>query len=258
MNGTLHWSDWDVGGEFTINVSLPNVPTLSVSDNASNGRISISVASGGGGTSTDLIEVQRSYDAGTTWEAVRTVDGDGLIDDYSATPDVYDYEAPNGVAASYRARAIHEYTGFYAYSAWSSTASDTWTSTDYWLKHPTDPTLNEAIALKASGSIQRGGRVGVHQPLGDSEAIAVSDLPGTATGEFEIFAHTEADRAPLEALLESGAVLLFQSPSAAALEDRWIIPGGWSRTRVVDHSGYPREVYTVPWSEVAQPEGNLK
>ena len=256
VNGTLHWGSWDEE-EFTINVTAAPTPTLSVSDDAANARISISVNSGG--ATTHIIQIQRSYDGGTTWEDVRTSEGDGVISDWSATPDLYDYEAPNGTAASYRARAGRLYTDFYAYSAWTSTATDTWTSTTaYWLKHPSDPTLNASIALKASGAVERAGRVGIHQPLGEADSVAVVDQPRQATGEFEIWAATEAARAPLEALLESGDVLLFQSPVAAALDDRWIIPGGWTRTRLIDTVGYPREIYTVPWSEVSMPEGNLE
>lgn len=260
VNGSLHWSAWD-HNTFTVNVGSPAVPTITVADDAANGRISVAVASGGAGTATtDQIQVVVSYDDWATWRLLRTADGDGLIDDYSATPDVYDYEAPNGTAAKYSVRAQHDFvSGFKSYSSWSAVVSDTWTSTDYWLKHPYDPTFNIAVQISspATGGRSTQARIGIHQPLGSSEAIAITDKPLAETGVMKLRCDTDSDRDDLDDLLAEGVPLLLQTRELDFEPDKWISPGNHTRSRVVDKAFVAETWEEIEWTEVARPEGNL-
>lgn len=79
VNAGGHWSAFDFV-EFTIDVDLPGTPTFVATADSANGRIALAVTDVPGVASTDGIELQRSLDGGTTWETVRTVDGDGLVD----------------------------------------------------------------------------------------------------------------------------------------------------------------------------------
>ena len=161
VNGVTHWSAYDYN-TYTVNVPLPAVPTLSASASSANGRNDLQTANNAGAATTDFIQIQASYDGEVTWQDVRTWLGGGLLATWASTPDLSDYEAPNGTFASYRARALHTYADFYGYSAWSSSAYAVWSSAVYWLKNPFDPTLNMAVTLvsPADGGIQLRGAAG--------------------------------------------------------------------------------------------------
>ncbi len=80
VNGGGHWSEFDYV-EFTVDVDLPAVPTLVPTADSANGRFSLTVSeNAGGAATTDRLEVQRSFDAGVTWEDVRTTFGDSVDD----------------------------------------------------------------------------------------------------------------------------------------------------------------------------------
>ena len=136
VNGELLWSDWD-SEPFTINVDQPGQPSLVVTPDSENGRVSITVDGTTGAVDTDYFQVQRSDDFETTWENLRTELGDGLI----VGPDevqFYDYEAPNGSEVTYRARARHDFAPGYSYSEWNDVIG-IWSSDSFWMKHPTQP-----------------------------------------------------------------------------------------------------------------------
>lgn len=69
------WSAWNYG-EFTVNVPTPPKPTsVTVTTEASNGRIQlVPLEASGGGTITQGFVFQRSTDGGLTWEDVRVGD----------------------------------------------------------------------------------------------------------------------------------------------------------------------------------------
>ncbi len=53
-----------------------------------------------------------------------------------------DNEAPNGTAATYRARATYQVSGQDVTGAWVSSSAVTWSGTDIWLKDITTPANN--------------------------------------------------------------------------------------------------------------------
>lgn len=79
VNSTTHWSAWDTA-DFVVDVDLPGIPTFVATADNANARIALAITDNPGTVSTDLLELQRSLDAGTTWESVRTLDGNGLLD----------------------------------------------------------------------------------------------------------------------------------------------------------------------------------
>lgn len=79
VNGDQHWSEWAYT-EFTVSVLLPAVPSsFTAAPDSTNARFALDALPTTGNATTDRIELQRSLDGGTTWEQVRTVDGDGLV-----------------------------------------------------------------------------------------------------------------------------------------------------------------------------------
>lgn len=218
---------------------------------------------GAGVATTDRFEVQRSTDGGVTWTAVRTTDGDdGIIDTgvpVSAT--VYDYEAPNGTATQYRARALHDYAGVDAASAWA-TASTTWSSAAWWLKHPNEPALNLALpggvgepALKSYAEVRRAARQGVFQAMGASLAIVVSDTRAGAAGTIVLLLRSVASQNALNALLDTLDTLLLQGPVSHGHADRYVRFGDHTSLRLIDNANSLVTTETLPWVETEMPAG---
>lgn len=81
VNGSQLWSDWDDQQDVVLNIPAPATPTsLTVTAESSSGRVKLEVAEGSGGTViTDRYRFQRSTDAGSTWEDVRTDEGGGIF-----------------------------------------------------------------------------------------------------------------------------------------------------------------------------------
>lgn len=210
----------------------------------------------GGPATTDRLELQRSIDSGTTWLPVRNSYGnDGIVNVTGAT--IYDYEAPNGTAASYRIRALHSYSGVYAASDWSASASATWSSTDWWLKHPNLPALNLQLttAMLSYADVQHAARQGVFQPLGATLPIVVSDSRGGATGTIVFLLSTAVLQNALDAILDAADTFLLQGPVADGQPDRYVRIGDHASVRIVDKSWAKATTETLPWVEVASPPG---
>lgn len=249
------WSDWDYSG-FTLAVSPPAVPTITVTADNTNARNKIELHDQTGAATTDSLELQRSTDGGTTWAPVRLdTDTAGVIAATDAT--VYDYEGGNGETVSYRARALHDYSGVYAASAWTATKTSAWTSTEWWLKNPRVPSLNAAITVRSQAEYKRPARRGIFQPLGANNAIAITDTRGADTGQIVIKCDTDADAAALDALLDSGDILLVQAPADHHFTDRYVTVGDLSRARIVNMASMEATFNTVDWTETDKPSGAL-
>lgn len=253
VNGVTHWSDYAYTG-FVIDVDLPAVPdapTLTVQT----GRIKVHVEGNSGGAATTThLEVQRSED-GATWEPLRlTTDTDGAIAGTSA--DAYDYEAPNGTLMSYRVRALHEVSpGNNVASDWAATSTATWTDTAWWLKCPEQPALNMIVYPDSLPGFQRPVRQGVFQALGSTETVIVADTRGAARGTLRLQIDTQAEQDDLDALLDANATLLLQGPPAHHWPDRYLRIGDQDRARWIDKAWVEPVVDTLPWWEVARPDG---
>lgn len=257
VNGDPVWSDWATSDDFIINVPLPTVPTLSVAGDDATGRINITATAQTGVVTTDLIQIQRSDDAGTTYANIRTRLGGGIIDpDVDTAP--FDRESSNGETAYYRVRAIHNYTDTIAYSDWSSADSDDWTSTAWFLRHPSKPALDMAVVPRSQPSRQRAARQGTFKVLGRSDPIVISDVREYATGEIVFRLDTKAERDDLDALLDEMVPLLLQAPSTDDWEDAWLSFGDQNEERVIDNAAYEGRFTTLPFSEVIAPTDNLE
>lgn len=255
VNGVTHWSDW-ANVQYVIDVDLPAAPTLTLTAQSSSGRVKIQVADNAGTATTTELEVQRSLDAGVTWQAVRLLtDTAGVL--YSTTDaTLYDYEAPNGTAMEYRARALHNYSGVYAAGAWA-TGTVTWSSEDSWLKCPVDPSLNMVVSFPEGGipGYTRPMRQGVFQPLGRTDPVIVTDKRLDARGSLTFDVSTTAKQALIDALLDSEEALLLQCPAAYHWTDRYLRFGDLERTRWTPKAYSQPVGDALPWWEVPSPVG---
>lgn len=272
VNGQLYWSAWSSSGpytQFTMTTPKPAVPTLTVTADNANARISLLLHDNSGTETTDYFQIDRSIDGGTTWMPVRTTQGGGWVANPGPDVTIYDYEASNGQTVNYRMRAAHANllaqptAGNFSVMRFSTytTGSSSWTSSLWWLKHPTDPTLNVGITARSQPGRSRAARVGVHTPLGATSSIAVTDTPGPWTGDLVAKVSTEADRVKLDALVAGASPVLVQAPASTPdwTSDRWVALGDFTRNRLVD-SGNTRFLLTfdsLPWTEVERPSDPL-
>jgi hypothetical protein len=209
---------------------------------------------------TTMFQVERSIDGGGTWDFVRTdvAAGAGFVVPTAGEGSVYDYEAPNGIATMYRARAVYFITILEVATSMWAEDSTTWSSSEWWVKHPFDSTLNRALDLRSLPSEEYELRATPHYVLGRAHPIVVSDVPQSPEGDLAFFGNTEGDRTALDALLISGAALLIQAPNDMDVRwpDRWVrFTGTHGRERPYDNRGAPLTFEPLHWIEVARPEG---
>lgn len=255
VNGELHWSDWAYTG-FVVDVDLPATPAITATAVDGDGAIMVDVDHQAGTATTTHLELQRSLDAGATWEAMRlTTDTDGVITGLDTT--VFDLEAPNGTLMTYRARAGHDYgAGEIAWSAWASDTA-TWQSTAWWLKAPEQPDLNMVVVPNGVPGYQRPARQGVFQALGSSDTVIISDKRGAARGTLKLQIDTATEGDDLDALLDSGLTLLLQGPPEHHWPDRYLRFGDQDRSRWIDKAWVGEQIDTLSWYEVPAPTGTI-
>lgn len=168
----------------------------------------------------------------------------------------YDYDAPNGVAVTYRVRAVHNYNGALAPTAWVTSSATAWTSSSWWLKHPSRPELNTAIAVQTVPTWSRSGRLGVLQALGSSTAIAVQDKRGPKTGQLAIRVYDAASQGRIDALLDTGDTLLLHPPTNGG-PPMYVRVGDHSRTPIRGQITADESWEALALTEVEAPVGDL-
>lgn len=246
VNGEAHWSDW-VGEGFTISVDEPGTPTIAVTPQASAAQVKIELHDTAGDTTTLAYNIQR-WD-GDEWVDVRTVTDGHVGTDHI----LYDTEAPNGETLDYRTRAVG---ADFVVSDWVYETTS-YSSSQWWLKHPFDPSMNVALNMRSYPGSTANVRTALHWVLGRSDPVAVTETVGLPAGDLQVRCDTYAERQALTALINSGVPLLLSGPVAERDDDRWIVFTGAARERIIDKAWVPETWETLPWQEVARPDGDL-
>lgn len=252
------WSAWKGGAAFTVSITPPPAPTLSVAADATNNRHTLTITQGGTTPVTDLFDVERSADAGVSWTPVR---GSPLTNTGAAMT-LHDYEAPRMVAVRYRAKSRSTISGVVVSSAWVTTAGVTLASDNkWWLKDPLAPTLNRTI--KAAPPMRyRAFRehVTFEDLLGRVDPVAVSDGRKLGAGTLAVWLHSKAEYDGILALLRTGRVLLLQS-TLTGME--WFVRFEQPEMTLLHHSDAPNPGIAhhhrveLNWHEMAAPGVDL-
>ena len=208
VNGAEHRSAWAFD-QFDLDVDTSDVDTVTAAANNAAGKIAVTVARVDASEAWELIEVERSIDAGVTFAPVRyatLVDATGSADSFA----VDDYEVPGGQAVIYRARATYYSAGLPITGAWTESSSTSWTTVNRaeWLKDPQNPSLNLTIESVGFDQQQRSSRAGVFFPLGSDEAIVVSDVLTAPSGALTVRVTGRTEALALDAILENAGTLL--------------------------------------------------
>jgi hypothetical protein len=169
---------------------------------------------------------------------------------------LFDYEAPNGAVVHYRARALHEYNGTFAATAWSTVTTSVWQSNSWWLKCPTKPSLNSFVTVRSLLEEDRAGRSAVFQALGATRPIVVQDTRGSKTGQVTFLCLTTLAQDALDELIDSAQPLLLQGP-AGKRDPGYIIITGMTRTRAADWDRPVPSYDTCDYVQVDEPFGVL-
>lgn len=251
VNGALLWSDWSQA-TYTLNVTPPPVPVLTLTPQPSEGLVDIGLATGGATPSTEYFEVQRSIDGGTTWTTIRTKRTDGLIT--AADTAVGDWECPIGVVVQYRARAAKLYSGVLAWSGYDTESTTLPASAGWWLRHPTRPSLALKVELAGFPGVVRQARQSQQVVLGRQAPVTVADTRATATGSVRVTLYTDADRAALDALLGLCCPLLLHGPVADGWAPlQYVTVGDAARTRAADKAFIAATYEDLPITVVQRP-----
>ena len=221
INGTPFWSDWNYS-EFTVSYSTQAVPTMAVAWSASLGKASFTITgqSLGGGFTSQYHQVQRSDDSGVTWNYIR--DGELITLNALAQGIIADYEAPRGITAYYRSRAVAVDSNSIEYpSGWSVTQQVLITNDDtWWIKCILTPSLNKgSIRVLKQLDVKVDEPNTIFRPLGATKPIVIAGPLQGEDGAYNIKTVTDAEWSNLYPLITHQGKLLIQDPYG---NQKWI------------------------------------
>jgi len=214
VNNAPFYSDWAFSG-FVINNTLPTGPSLSaVYDNEENyATLTATGVAVSGGFASQVFEIYRSDDSGTTYALVR--DGGDLTPSGSFIASVIDYEAPRDASAYYRVRSIATTSGGVEIpSAYSSVvqvyvvSDETW-----WFKAISSPSINIGsirVLAQLDTNIEEPNTI--FRPLGESRPIVVAGPIQGEDGIYQIKTLTETEWDDFYPIIEHQGTLLVQDP----------------------------------------------
>lgn len=229
LDGTPFWSQWAYSA-FTMNVSAPAAPTITLSHVSASGYVAVTADNTGAPTfDYQEFEIQRSTDQ-LTWTTIR--DGDMVRPDTDGTYAAKDYEAKRGVTNYWRARAIGTLGSDVYVSAWGATANVSVTNDGtWWLKPLTTPTLSRG-SLRIAPGFQTAltEATGVFLPIGRTTPFVVSSGLTGRTGQYEINAVGDTEWTDLNAIISHKGDLLVEDPTGASIYVRlvsrqWVTAG---------------------------------
>jgi hypothetical protein len=247
---TDYFSAWNLT-QLRMDISPPTAPTMgtptwtSVSQAVSGTLTPISFQ---GGSGTQLIYLERSSNAGSSWSPVRGFP----VNAGSGTTAInwVDYEAPRSTAIQYRAYSVGTFSGNVLTSAFSTGSLTTSSDSSHWLKDPLAATRNRgSLRILADPSFTVEEQLQVLRPLGRTSAVVVAGAIGSNDGQFSIHASSQAEWDALSLLLFAQRTLLWQD---AYDRQRYIRIISRSFTRV-GARGAARFEAEVGYVEVAEP-----
>jgi len=214
INGTPFYSDYSFS-EFTVNYTTQPVPTMAVAWSATLARASFEItgSSLGGGLSSQYHQVQRSDDEGINYDYIRN--GDNITLTAGNKGIIQDYEAPRGITAYYRSRAVGVDSNSIEYpSGWGViqqvliTNDSTW-----WFKCIEDEALNlgSVRVLKELDVVVDEPNT-IFRPLGSNYPIVVAGPLQGEDGAYNLKTVTETEWDNIYPLITHQGKLLIQDP----------------------------------------------
>ncbi len=214
INGTPFFSDFNFS-DFTVTYTTQSIPTMAVAWSASLGKASFTItgSSLGVGIVSQFHQVERSDDSGVTYDFIR--DGEKITLNASNQGLVADYEAPRGITAYYRARAvgvdsnsIELPSGYSVIQQVLITNDSTW-----WFKCIKDSDLNlGSVRVLKELDVQVDEPNTVFRPLGSSYPTIVAGPLQGEDGAYNLKTVTEDEWDYIYPLITHQGKLLIQDP----------------------------------------------
>ena len=211
-----YWSGWTKSSTWVQNVPPPATPTLTLSADATNQRVSITAnaaTTSGYDSAKATLEVQRQVSGG--WRPVRLISGLPLTLG-SAQLVGYDYESDRAVTNTYRARVVQWHTAdaVYRTGAWgtNTVTGPALTGTGWNLKTVELPASNWIGAGVLTAPAQESqGSVGVLQVLDRDLPVTVGGTTGGMADAMDVVASGSTEIAALVALRDYTGIELIES-----------------------------------------------
>jgi hypothetical protein len=213
------------------------------------GTVSIFGAPGAAGAACVLAVDKFRMSVGVDWEAVPNAT-DATVTSDQAT--ILDYLVEPDVEYRYRARAVKSdgTVGYWVHSL----EPVSWTSTNWFLKHPDDPSKSMSFAcLEERPTLEQERPTGVFVISGADKPMVLYDEAQAPTGELVFPTETAAEAASLRELLEDAGVLYAQFPAIFDVASMWVAIPRWRpefESQVVED--YYR-IWTLPFIETRAP-----
>ena len=213
INGSPFWSDYDYE-PFVLSYTAPTIPTMLVAWNSELGKATFTLTGAAPtGYTSQYYDIHRSDDGGTIYAGVRN--GENLSPNGSYVATSQDYEAPRGIVAYYRCRAVGVDSSSNEFpSAWGTVQQVLITNDEsWWFKCIQDATLNRgSIRVLKQIDIQIQEPNTVFRPLGANRPIVVSGPIQGQDGGYQIKTVTEAEWDDIYPLITHQGTLLVQDP----------------------------------------------
>lgn len=258
INGAPHWAAWDYN-TFSTSYTVATITSVTATANNAGGYNTVVVARSGG-TAWDAVTVERSRDAGVTWQILRGGNTAAAVTKQvtawsTSSVTIRDDEAGNGETVVYRAKA-HRIAGTAdVWSPYVSSSSVAWTSSDFWFKNPHDPAYNTIlVGIRSWTGMQRPRAKAVHHVENREDPIVVSGKLHTMNGTALFVTDTLAGATAFETLLEATDVVLIQAPAGGRIGSVYIAGLEPTEVRVAEEVfAEAHRFWEVSFVEVAAP-----
>jgi len=249
-------SAWD-SQTFVAALDAPNAPTLTATADATNARVTLAIGWTGSDTPpvTGYI-IERSEDAGVTWQKVRNGYRQSATALAGTSATVQDYEAPFNKVLRYRAQTFGGASGGYVRSASTQAATQPTVAVDVvWLVSLDDTSLRmHALEQDVYLDMTRRKRRAFYEPLGRELPVGFRS-PGKGnrfTMNFLSVNQTQIDA--IEAILDNDSPILVRTSRRAYYvdveTDYNVRDGLWDDLHNRPHIGQ----YAVPFREITTPD----
>lgn len=212
VNSSALWSAYAYS-TFTISLSPPTAPTITTSYDAIENAVTLTATGAAAvGFDSQVFELQRSDDLGTTWSTVRYADELAPNASYIAT--IIDHEAARGVTVEYRARAIGYLGDDVQVSAWGATATRATTNNGTWILKTVarSPLVVAGARVIGPDKFEIQEQLGTFRPLGRTYPVVVSQAIGGQDGTLRVVTLSTAEYATLQPMIVYRGTLLVQDP----------------------------------------------
>jgi hypothetical protein len=171
---------------------------------------------------------------------------------------VEDYEAPIGVPVTYRRELYVPSTGALQQSATSGSAQlDVPDPSDVWLKDPIQPQRNIRLMAAVAPDWSRPIEATEYRVRGRRNPVILYDVRGGLAGTLQVWTLSDAERAGLHFLLDTGHPLLIQLSPGLGIDDMYVAVGEATEGRHIPYGGEPRRLWSLPLTQQDAPIGGV-